>query len=85
MPGIITPTPRLVTGLHLLALVVIAATWNKIVPHPYMDEIFHIPQAQRYCEGDFWTWDPKLTTPPGLYAMLSSSLKSSSALMTISL
>ncbi|KAG0004020.1 glucosyltransferase, partial [Modicella reniformis] len=33
------------------------------------DEIFHIPQAQRYCHGDFWTWDPKLTTPPGLYAI----------------
>ncbi|KAF9994659.1 glucosyltransferase [Entomortierella chlamydospora] len=69
MPGISTPTPCLVTGLHLLALVVIAAAWNKIVPHPYMDEIFHIPQAQRYCEGDFWTWDPKLTTPPGLYVI----------------
>ncbi len=22
-------------------------------PEPYMDEIFHIPQAQRYCEGRF--------------------------------
>ena len=30
------------------------------------DEPFHIPQAQQYCRGDFWTWDPKLTTPPGL-------------------
>lgn len=40
---------------------------NKIVPDPYMDEIFHIPQAQRYCKGDFKTWDPMITTPPGLY------------------
>eukprot|EP00834_Sanchytrium_tribonematis_P004779 NODE_254_length_11700_cov_0.671580.p3 type:complete len:403 gc:universal NODE_254_length_11700_cov_0.671580:8801-10009(+) len=32
----------------------------------YMDEPFHIPQAQRYCKYDF-TWDPKITTPPGLY------------------
>ena len=41
---------------------------------PYMDEIFHIPQAQRYCAGDFVTqYDPKLTTPPGLY-LLSYSL-----------
>ncbi|XP_074565348.1 dol-P-Glc:Glc(2)Man(9)GlcNAc(2)-PP-Dol alpha-1,2-glucosyltransferase [Curcuma longa] len=40
---------------------------NWIVPDPYMDEIFHIPQAQRYCRGDFWTWDPMITTPPGLY------------------
>ncbi|RWW02955.1 hypothetical protein GW17_00033936 [Ensete ventricosum] len=30
------------------------------------DEIFHIPQAQRYCRGDFGTWDPMITTPPGL-------------------
>ncbi|ORX66769.1 hypothetical protein DL89DRAFT_59487 [Linderina pennispora] len=37
------------------------------VPEPYMDEIFHIPQAQRYCAGSFHEWDPKLTTPPGLY------------------
>lgn len=35
---------------------------------PIQDELFHIPQAQRYCASDFHTWDPKLTTPPGLYA-----------------
>jgi alpha-1,2-glucosyltransferase len=29
------------------------------------DEFFHVPQAQRYCRGDY-TWDPKITTPPGL-------------------
>ncbi|KAF9158039.1 hypothetical protein DFQ26_008036 [Actinomortierella ambigua] len=46
-----------------------AHKFNTIVPNPYMDEIFHIPQAQRYCKGDYWTWDPKLTTPPGLYAI----------------
>ncbi len=22
-------------------------------PDPYMDEIFHIPQAQKYCQGKF--------------------------------
>ncbi|CBN77379.1 Alpha-1,2-glucosyltransferase ALG10-A, family GT59 [Ectocarpus siliculosus] len=32
------------------------------------DEIFHVPQAQAYCQGDYGTWDPKITTPPGLYA-----------------
>ncbi|KID97897.1 Alpha-1,2 glucosyltransferase alg-10, partial [Metarhizium majus ARSEF 297] len=31
------------------------------------DEIFHIPQAQKYCEGKFLEWDDKITTPPGLY------------------
>lgn len=30
------------------------------------DEIFHIPQAQKYCEGRFNDWDDKITTPPGL-------------------
>ncbi|RYO32574.1 hypothetical protein AA0113_g8898 [Alternaria arborescens] len=36
------------------------------VPNPYLDEYFHIPQAQKYCKGDY-SWDPKITTPPGLY------------------
>ncbi|GMI71311.1 homolog of yeast ALG10 [Hibiscus trionum] len=40
---------------------------NRIVPDPYMDEIFHIPQAQKYCNADFMSWDPMITTPPGLY------------------
>ena len=39
---------------------------NK-VPEPYMDEIFHVPQAQRYCEHRFNEWDNKITTLPGLY------------------
>mmetsp|Transcript_3443 Transcript_3443/g.7993 ORF Transcript_3443/g.7993 Transcript_3443/m.7993 type:complete len:353 (+) Transcript_3443:63-1121(+) len=34
---------------------------------PYMDEVFHIPQAQAYCQGGFDVWDPKITTFPGLY------------------
>lgn len=32
-----------------------------------MDEPFHVPQAQAYCAGDFGYWDPKITTPLGLY------------------
>lgn len=47
---------------------------NAIVDEPYMDEPFHIPQAQAYCRGEFATWDPKITTPPGLY-LLSLVLK----------
>ncbi|KAK0478532.1 glucosyltransferase [Armillaria novae-zelandiae] len=42
---------------------------NSVVLDPYMDEPFHIPQAQAYCRGEFTTWDPKITTPPGLYVM----------------
>eukprot|EP00897_Mesotaenium_endlicherianum_P001814 jgi/Mesen1/1660/ME000135S00650 len=37
------------------------------VKDPYMDEIFHIPQAQQYCRGNFSSWDPMITTLPGLY------------------
>jgi hypothetical protein len=36
------------------------------------DEFFHVPQAQKYCAGDY-TWDPKITTPPGLYAYIAHS------------
>ncbi|KAF9693677.1 hypothetical protein EKO04_008167 [Ascochyta lentis] len=47
-----------------------AASWASVaggkVPQPYLDEFFHVPQAQKYCKGDY-SWDPKITTPPGLY------------------
>ncbi|KAH7134263.1 DIE2/ALG10 family-domain-containing protein [Dactylonectria macrodidyma] len=42
---------------------------SAVVPEPYLDEIFHIPQAQKYCEGRFQEWDDKITTPPGLYLL----------------
>ena len=31
------------------------------------DEVFHIPQAQRFCSGHFGDYDAKITTFPGLY------------------
>ena len=31
------------------------------------DEEFHVRQTQQYCGGDFVTWDPMITTFPGLY------------------
>ncbi|KAF9243830.1 glycosyltransferase family 59 protein [Melanogaster broomeanus] len=43
--------------------------FNNEVTEPYMDEPFHVPQAQAYCRGEWSTWDPKLTTPPGLYLL----------------
>ncbi|XP_012732565.1 dol-P-Glc:Glc(2)Man(9)GlcNAc(2)-PP-Dol alpha-1,2-glucosyltransferase [Fundulus heteroclitus] len=42
---------------------------------PYMDEIFHVPQAQRYCEGKFNEWDPMITTLPGLYLVSVGIIK----------
>ncbi|KAF2035367.1 hypothetical protein EK21DRAFT_54280 [Setomelanomma holmii] len=57
----------------LLAVANISATWYNVVsrevPEPYLDEFFHIPQAQKYCQGDY-SWDPKITTPPGFYGIL---------------
>ncbi|KNC82966.1 hypothetical protein SARC_04759 [Sphaeroforma arctica JP610] len=47
---------------------------NSVVTVPYMDEIFHIPQAQRYCQLDF-TWDDKITTLPGLYLVTLATLE----------
>ncbi|KAF3039175.1 glucosyltransferase [Didymella heteroderae] len=57
---------------HVAAAVFAASTttWYSLVDRdvkaPYLDEFFHVPQAQKYCAGDY-TWDPKITTPPGLY------------------
>jgi alpha-1,2-glucosyltransferase len=52
-----------ITSLHM--------TWrrlvNQLVPQPYLDEFFHVPQAQAYWLGQWSQWDPKITTPPGLY------------------
>jgi len=33
----------------VVSLVVI----DEIQPEPYMDEVFHIPQTQKYCDGIF--------------------------------
>ncbi|XP_072959372.1 dol-P-Glc:Glc(2)Man(9)GlcNAc(2)-PP-Dol alpha-1,2-glucosyltransferase isoform X1 [Typha angustifolia] len=58
---------RAVAVVVSLWVIPISILVNRIVPDPYMDEIFHIPQAQHYCRGDFGSWDPMITTPPGLY------------------
>lgn len=59
---------RLVLALMVVACALpISTLLNYVVPDPYMDEIFHVPQAQRYCKGDFNSWDPMITTLPGLY------------------
>ncbi|KAL8818735.1 MAG: hypothetical protein Q9191_007873, partial [Dirinaria sp. TL-2023a] len=42
---------------------------NKNVPQPYLDEFFHVQQAQLYLQGRWNAWHPKITTPPGLYLL----------------
>ncbi|KAL5973304.1 hypothetical protein ACLOJK_029954 [Asimina triloba] len=54
-------------GIVAMLAVPLSILVNRVVPEPYMDEIFHIPQAQQYCRGNFRSWDPMITTPPGLY------------------
>ncbi|CAL5869684.1 uncharacterized protein PFLUO_LOCUS3914 [Penicillium psychrofluorescens] len=52
------------------ALVLIPIWRTKVtaeVPQPYLDEAFHVPQAQAYWAHNWTHWDPKITTPPGLY------------------
>ncbi|KZT23848.1 glycosyltransferase family 59 protein [Neolentinus lepideus HHB14362 ss-1] len=61
-----SPTHHLVfTSICIIVL----RELNGIVTEPYMDEPFHVPQAQAYCDGRFDYWDSKITTPPGLYVL----------------
>ncbi|GAA5822563.1 hypothetical protein JCM5353_005482 [Sporobolomyces roseus] len=54
-------------GLYIASLVYTAIRINHEVPEPYMDDIFHVKQAQAYCQGRWSEWDQAITTPPGLY------------------
>lgn len=41
----------------------------SVVTHPFIDEYFHLRQCAVYCKHDFFSWDNKITTPPGLYLL----------------
>ncbi|KAI0006240.1 glycosyltransferase family 59 protein [Xylariaceae sp. FL0662B] len=66
---------RSITATFVLLLIfsILGRLWLTLVtrhaPEPYLDEVFHIPQAQVYCDGKYGVWDDKITTPPGLYAL----------------
>lgn len=64
-------SPKFYRHILLVGIVILQRTWrrlvNELVPEPYLDEVFHIPQAQAYWAGKWLHWDPKITTPPGLY------------------
>ncbi|SOV07737.1 Dol-P-Glc:Glc(2)Man(9)GlcNAc(2)-PP-Dol alpha-1,2-glucosyltransferase [Ustilago sp. UG-2017a] len=80
------PLAQHIPTLIFLTLTVLTSTLiHRAQPTPYIDEIFHIPQAQLFCSalphfsttsvGGLWErlgdveYDSKLTTPPGLYAI----------------
>ncbi|KAI0932633.1 hypothetical protein AcW1_000301 [Taiwanofungus camphoratus] len=73
MPRLPSSAPTYYALFCALSIITLKAV-NEEVTEPYMDEPFHVPQAQAYCRGDYWAWDPKITTPPGLY-ILSVFLK----------
>ncbi|KAL5336233.1 Dol-P-Glc:Glc(2)Man(9)GlcNAc(2)-PP-Dol alpha-1,2-glucosyltransferase [Aspergillus crustosus] len=58
---------RYAVPFGLLLIPVWMTQVNSVVPEPYLDEAFHIPQAQVYWDHKWTHWDPKITTPPGLY------------------
>ncbi|KAJ3235785.1 glucosyltransferase [Chytriomyces hyalinus] len=60
-------TRLILTGSAVFLTALVALVIGRHVTGAYMDEIFHVPQAMRYCEGNFSYYDTKLTTPPGLY------------------
>lgn len=55
------------------------SAFSRALREPYMDEIFHLPQAQRYCEGRFslsqvgHCWPCPGRTPPSLCPYLFPS------------
>ena len=40
---------------------------RNVIPYQFIDEKFHIGQTLTYIKGNWLEWDPKITTPPGLY------------------
>ncbi|KAI1660663.1 glycosyltransferase family 59 protein [Daldinia decipiens] len=70
---IASPRTGLAIFLSLITIQFLGHTWlsfvTKHASNPYLDEVFHVPQAQVYCDGKFGVWDDKITTPPGLYIL----------------
>ncbi|KAH3899073.1 dolichyl-P-Glc:Glc(2)Man(9)GlcNAc(2)-PP-dolichol alpha-1,2- glucosyltransferase SCDLUD_004496 [Saccharomycodes ludwigii] len=56
-----------------IILIFLIYTFYKIctcyVPYCFIDEKFHVTQTIKYIEGQWKSWDPKITTPPGLYIL----------------
>mmetsp|Transcript_19534 Transcript_19534/g.18868 ORF Transcript_19534/g.18868 Transcript_19534/m.18868 type:complete len:540 (+) Transcript_19534:194-1813(+) len=61
------------TSLMIMCLAVLSLQYQAV--DPYMDEIFHVPQAMQYCDGNLSYWDPKITTFPGIYLFSAGAYK----------
>eukprot|EP00062_Callorhinchus_milii_P022013 gi/632979347/ref/XP_007906417.1/ PREDICTED: LOW QUALITY PROTEIN: putative Dol-P-Glc:Glc(2)Man(9)GlcNAc(2)-PP-Dol alpha-1,2-glucosyltransferase [Callorhinchus milii] len=64
-----------VVSSNFLVSTIIFSMISRAQRTPYMDEIFHVPQAQKYCDGKFFEWDPMITTLPGLYLVSTGIIK----------
>lgn len=67
------------TLLFPILVMVLVQVFNQIigqVDYEFIDEVFHVTQCQLYCKEMFSVWDPKITTPPGLYWLGYLYLKS---------
>ena len=40
-----------------------------VICYALQDEPFHVNQTAQYCRGNWTSWDPKITTLPGLYLL----------------
>ncbi|KAG8846343.1 glucosyltransferase [Tulasnella sp. 330] len=69
LPVFSTPRSLCLYAVWTAVNIATARLVNEKLPEVYMDEPFHITQAQAYCRGEWSRWDPKITTPPGLYAL----------------
>lgn len=63
----LTLAGRYLVPFFLLSFLLWRKLVNDTVQEPYLDEVFHVGQAQTYWRHDWFKWDPKITTPPGLY------------------
>lgn len=83
--------------LFLISLTAVTNSWvNLRQPSPYMDELFHVPQAKRFCAGlttrtpSVIAYSPSITTPPGPYLLpallstVSAAFCSTAALRALS-
>ncbi|KAJ8869163.1 hypothetical protein PR048_030733 [Dryococelus australis] len=71
----------LVFGVFIGVTVTLFNVIYEVQQEPYLDEVFHVPQAQKYCSWLFYEWDSKITTLPGLYLFSVGVLTPITALM----
>ncbi len=56
-------------ALTFVSCTIVCGYINIVQPESYMDEVFHEDQTLTYIRGHWDEWNPKITTPPGLYVL----------------